>query len=219
MASPVGEKSPVSAEAVPAAEPQHHGQERVVDEHERECCGEARGGEAEVGVGADEVDGEPGREGAQQVVGEIEEPDVPGVAFADPLWNDHRDCERDEKRRRKHERAGDDECRRRVQAVVAPDRDAEERRDCRKREQDCRLPPLVRRRDALAQRGSGSHEREYLDQGGVRGRCSRQPAYPPRLPARLLCHCWNAHLLPHLVKVTGPISSSPRAPTDNRQRS
>ena len=197
-------EEPALAKAVAAAEPQHHGQEQVVDRDEHDCGGEARGGKAVIAVDPDEIGGEPGRQGAQQVVGDVEQPDVPGVAIADPLRHDDREHERDEQRRREHERAGDDERGRRVEAVVAADGNAEQRREGGERQQDRRLPPFVARGDALAQRGDGGDECERLDQRRVDGRRSGQPAHPPGLPACLIRHCWDAHLLPHLVKVTGP---------------
>ncbi len=94
-------EEPALAKAVAAAEPQHHGQEQVVDRDEHDCGGQPRGGEAVVAVDPDEIGGEPGRQGAQQVVGDVEQPDVPGVAIADPLRHDDREHERDEQRRRR----------------------------------------------------------------------------------------------------------------------
>ena len=153
-------EQPALAKRVPAPEPQHHGQEQVVDGDEDDCGGQTGGGEAAIAVDPDEIGGEPGGQGAQHVIGEVEQPDVPGVAVADPLRDDDREHEWDEQRRREHEGAGDDERRRRMQAVVAADRDAEERRERRKRDQDRRAPPLVARRNPLAQRCGGGDERE-----------------------------------------------------------
>ena len=150
----------------------------MVDRDEHDCGGQARGGEAVVAVDPDEIGGEPGRQGAQQVVGDVEQPDVPGVAVADPLRDDDREHERDEQRRREHERAGDDERGRRVEAVVAADGDAEQRREGGERQQDRRLPPLVARGDALAQRGDGGDERERLDHRRVDGRRQRAVGAP-----------------------------------------
>ena len=46
------------------------------------------------------------------------------------------DCDRDDHRRREHERARDDERRAGVEAVVAAHADGEKRRQCREREED-----------------------------------------------------------------------------------
>ena len=62
---PGGGEEAALAEAVAAAEPQHHGEQRVVDGDERDRRRDAGGGKAEVVGRADRLDGEPGGERAQ----------------------------------------------------------------------------------------------------------------------------------------------------------
>ena len=197
-------EEPALAEGVAPPEPQHHGEEGVVDGDEDDGGCHACGGEAEVAVGADELDGQPRRERAQHVVAEVEKADVPGVAVADPLRHDEREHERDEQGGRQHERSRDDERRRGMEAVISADRDAEQRCNGGERQQDRRLPPFVARRDPRAQRRHGGDQRADLDQGRVGGRPGRQSANQPGLPAGRIRNCWDAHLLLHLAKVTTP---------------
>ena len=75
------EKSPVSRDAVPAAEPEHDGKQEVVDADEDDGRSQARQSETEITVLADRVDGEgPGRETAERDVRDVERLDVPRVA-------------------------------------------------------------------------------------------------------------------------------------------
>ena len=92
---PVAEKSPLSRNAVPAAEPQHDREQDVVDADEdggREPGRPARSGASP--SWPDRIDNDPGRETAERVVREVERLDVPRVAVAD----------------RERDVQGDDEC-------------------------------------------------------------------------------------------------------------
>jgi hypothetical protein len=99
------------------------------------------------------------------------------------------------------ERACDDERRPGVEAVVAPDGDAEERRRGRQGRQEGKRGPLVRAdvaRDDGGDRGDG---RCQADDGDVERGGLGQAAHTPGLPPCPLRHHWDAGHLPHLVKV------------------
>ena len=140
---PCGGEEAALAEAVAAAEPQHQGEQCVVDGDERDRRRDAGSRKAEVVGRADRLDDEPGGKCAEDVVGEIEEVDVPRVAPAHDLRDMQCRHEGEQPQRVEDERARDDEGRPGVQAVVTADRDAEERRDGRQRQEQCKRGPVV----------------------------------------------------------------------------
>ena len=205
------------ADAVAASEAQHRGQQRMVDDDERDCRRDPRSCEAEVAAAPDGLDGEPGGQGAQRVVGEVEELDVPGVAAAHELRDVQGGDEAEQQQRVEYERARDDEGGPRVKAVVAADSDAEERRYGRERQQQQEGGPVVAVRTVVGERRGGRDERREADRGDVERGGLGQAAHAPGLPTGSFCDCWDAAHLRHLVKV-GDKPRLSRRPRDNRQQ-
>ena len=114
-------EKPGFAEAVPAAEPQHDCEQNMVDDDEDAGRNQAGEREAEIAVLADRLDREPRREAAEREVRDVERLDVPRVAVADRERGVQCEHECDDEERRQHERAGDHERRRGVEAVVPAD--------------------------------------------------------------------------------------------------
>jgi hypothetical protein len=197
-------EQPARAEAVAPAESKHRREEAVIDEDECDHGRETRKCEASIAGAADRLGREPRCEAAQRIVRDVEEADVPRVPAVDPLRDHHRHDDPEHEWCGQDERSRDDEGRGGVQAVVPADRDPEDGRDGGEGEDDREDGPLVaRRRLREAGDGGDGDESQRLGQTGVEGRRSGQLAHTPGLPAHLFGHCWNAHLLPHLVKVTG----------------
>ena len=208
---PGGGEEAALAEAVAAAEPQHHGEQRVVDADERDRCRDAGGGEAEVAAPSDCLDDDPGGERAENVVGEVEEVDVPRVAAAQELREVQGGDEGQHQQRREHERARDDERGPGVQAVVAADADAEERRNCSQRQEQRECGPVVAFRTMEGERRSRGGECQEADRRDVESGDLGQAAHAPGLPPGSFGHCWDAAHLPHLTKV-GDKPRRPRCP-------
>ena len=163
-------EKPGFAEAVPAAEPQHDGEQDVVDDDEDAGRDQAGEREAEIAGLADQLDCEPRREAAEREVRDVERLDVPRVAIADRERSVQCEHECHDEKRRQHERSGDHERRRGVEAVVPADGDAEQRRDGGERKQDRERQPLVLRRRVSRDGDSRRDEGGKRDDGGVRGR-------------------------------------------------
>ena len=199
-----GREKPGFAEAVPAAEPQHHCEQDMVDDDEDAGRNQAGQREAEIALLAERLDGEPRREAAEREVRDVERLDVPRVAVADRERSVQCENEYDDEERRQHERAGDHERRRGVEAVVPADGDAEQRRDGGERKQDRERQPLVLRRRVSCDGDGRRDESGKGDDGRVGGGRGRQAAHSPGLPPPVSCNCWDAH------SAAAPLCQGPR---------
>ena len=185
---------------MPASEPQHDREQRVVDADEDRGCEQSGQRKRGVVAGTDSSGDDPGTESAERVVREVEDLDVPGGLIGSrPQRQMEREDESDDQCRRQHERAGDDERGPGMKAVISADRDAKARGEGCERKQQRERHPLGPRRCGADHRGGRSHHRSEADGGRVGGRVPRQRTEASRPPPGWLGHRLCA--LPHLVTV------------------
>ena len=175
-------------ERVRPGEVQHHGEQDVVQEDERERRGGAgerlarvRGAnEARV---LDPVRHRPGGQAVERVVRDVEALDVPGLAARQPLRNvlDERD-QRDERRRQKQD-GRDEEDVRRLEAVVPRRLHREELRHGGARGEDDEGRPLVAGGADVREERRGDRRRERHHDAAVDDGARRQLAHRQRRAA------------------------------------
>ena len=191
-------EEPALPDGVAVAEQQHRCEQDVVDEHEGTCGSQGDDAHAQVTVSAQVPDRVRG-ERREHVVRDVEALDVPGEALLQPRGDEEDDGERDEQLGWEHERAGDDEGRAGVEAVVAADADPEERRCGSQRGEHGERDPVgcgwrrLREGDGRDRR-NGSPDQHHQR---VRVGTGREPDDAARSPARRRRSGGNAHRLFH----------------------